>query len=206
MRVKTIPCWYSFDMNEVVTYLERLREIALDQYGFVTVAQAVDAGVPRVELPKMAARGRLERMAHGVYRVPQVASSPQENLALAVLWTASDEACLSHDTALAAWDVSDINPDRVHVSIPRHRRLRRAGGDRYVLHRQDVPPSEKTWWEQLPITTLPRTIEDCIESGVPTYLLRQALERGGRTSMLPPPQRERLVDLLERRDGRQDTP
>lgn len=32
-------------MNEAVTYLEQLREIALDQHGFVTAAQAVAASV-----------------------------------------------------------------------------------------------------------------------------------------------------------------
>jgi len=45
-------------MNEVTTYLEQLREIALDQHGFVTSAQAVAEGIPKVELPKLAARGR----------------------------------------------------------------------------------------------------------------------------------------------------
>ena len=79
-------------MNEVVTYLERLREIALDQHGFVTTAQAVVEGIPKTELPKLAARGRIERVAHGVYRVPQVPATAHDNWALAVLWTGAAEA------------------------------------------------------------------------------------------------------------------
>lgn len=31
---------------EVVTLLDRLREVALDQHGYVTTAQAAEAGVP----------------------------------------------------------------------------------------------------------------------------------------------------------------
>lgn len=53
-------------MSEVVTYLERLRELALDQHGFVTTAQALTDGVPQTELSKLVARERLERVAHGV--------------------------------------------------------------------------------------------------------------------------------------------
>lgn len=188
-------------MNEVVTYLERLREIALDQHGFVTAAQAVADGIPKVELPKLASRGRIERVSRGIYRVPQVPSTGHENLALAVLWTGVDEACISHETALAAWDVSDINPEAIHLTVGRDRRLRRAGGERYIIHRRDLEASQRTWWEGIPITTLPTTIADCVDSGVPTYLIRQALERSGQTSLLPTLERDRLETKLEQRDG-----
>jgi len=187
-------------MDEVRTYLERLREIALDQHGFVTAAQAVEDGIPKVELPKLASRGRIERITRGVYRVPQVPATSHDNLALAVLWTGAEEACLSHDTALAAWGVSDINPERVHITVGRGRRLRRAGGERYVIHYQNLEPEQRTWWEGIPITTLPATIANCIEAGLPTYLLRQAIDRGGRTSLLPRAVSERLRRALENRD------
>lgn len=188
-------------MAEVLTYLERLREIALDQHGFVTAAQAVADGIPKTELPKLAARERIERVTHGVYRIPQVPATPYDNWALAVLWTGAPEACLSHETALAAWDVSDVNPDRIHLTINRARRLRRTGGERYTIHHHDLHPSQRTWWQAIPITTVPTTVADCIEAGTPTYLIQQAIERGGRTSLLPAADRDRLTTLLEERDG-----
>lgn len=49
-------------------YRDIVREIALDQYGFVTTRDASEAGVPAVELPKLAARGGLENVAYGLYR------------------------------------------------------------------------------------------------------------------------------------------
>lgn len=202
VAVRSNPYWYSSDMTEVLTYLERLREVALDQHGFVTTAQAVADGIPKTELPKLASRGRIERVAHGVYRIPQVPTTPHDNWALAVLWTGVAEACLSHETALAAWDVSDVNPDRVHLTVGKHRRLRRAGGERYVIHQRDVDPGLRTWWEGIPITNLPTTIADCIDTGTPSYLIRQAIEIGGRTSLLPASDRDRLIRLLEERDGR----
>ena len=57
-------------MAEVVTYLERLREIALDQHGFVTTAQAVADGVAKTELPRLASRGRAAEIQAQQRRVP----------------------------------------------------------------------------------------------------------------------------------------
>ena len=79
----------------VVTKLERLREVALDQHGFVTTAQAVEEGISHAELSTMVARDRLEHVAHGVYRVPHVAATEFDQYQLAVLWTGASEACLS---------------------------------------------------------------------------------------------------------------
>ncbi|WP_292834590.1 type IV toxin-antitoxin system AbiEi family antitoxin domain-containing protein [Microbacterium sp.] len=186
----------------VVTKLEMLREIALDQHGFVTTAQALTEGVSHAELSTMVARGRLEHVAHGVYRVPQVAATEFDQYHLAALWTGAPEACLSHDTALAAWDISDINPNRIHLTVSRHRRLRRAGGETYVMHYEDLDPSQVTWWEGIPIVTVTTAIDQGIASGVPTYLLRQAIERAGRTSLLLIAERERLTQRLQDRDGR----
>jgi len=185
---------------EVVTYLDRLREVALDQHGYVTSAQALGEGVPRTELSKMVRRGRLDRVAHGVYQVPQVITGRYAPYMLAVLWTGAPEACLSHDTALQAWEISDINPDRIHVAVSRRRRIARQGGQGYVVHHCDLAPSQVTWWEQIRITNVPTTIEQCIDWGVPTYLIKQALERAGQTSLLLAPDRERLATRLEERD------
>jgi predicted transcriptional regulator of viral defense system len=186
----------------VVTKLERLREIALDQHGFVTTAQALEDSVSHAELSTMVARGRIQRVAHGVYRVPQVPETENNQYQLATLWTGVGEACLSHDTALQAWNITDINPDRIHVSVPHSRRLRRAGGERYVVHYEDLSPDQVTMWQGIRIVTVATAIGQGIASGVPTYLIRQALDRAGRTSALSRADRDRLAQELEARDAR----
>lgn len=186
----------------VVTKLERLREVALDQHGFVTTVQAVNEGVSHAELSTLIARGRIERAAHGVYRIPQVSETEHDQYQLATLWTGAPEACLSHDTALEAWGITDINPDRIHISVARHRRLRRSGGERYVIHYEDLLPQQVAWWQGIRTVTAPTAIVQGIASGVPTYLIRQALDRAGRTSMLSAMDRDDLTAILEARDGR----
>ena len=104
-------------MNEVVFDIDRLREVALDQYGFVTTAQAEEAGVSAPSLAMLVKRGRLERVVRSVYRVPQVPPSSFDRFMLALLWTGCDEAALSHETALDAYDVCDVNPTSIHVVV-----------------------------------------------------------------------------------------
>lgn len=59
---------------------------------------------------------------------------------LAVLWTRVPEAALSHETALDAYGISDVNPSRIHLTVGKHRCFPRAGGD-YVVYYEDVAPS-----------------------------------------------------------------
>ena len=70
---------------------------------------------------------------------------------LAVLWTGADEACLSHDTALDAYEVCDINPDRIHLTVRPERRIRRAGGQGYVVHHESLTAEQVGWWQRIPV-------------------------------------------------------
>ncbi|MDR0283338.1 MAG: type IV toxin-antitoxin system AbiEi family antitoxin domain-containing protein [Propionibacteriaceae bacterium] len=186
-------------MAEALTSVDRLREIALEQHGFVTARQAYDAGVSPPLLAMMVRRGRIDHVSRGVYRLGQMPVIPYAPLMQAVLWTGFPEACLSHESALDAWDISDINPDKIHVTVGAKRRVERVIPARYVIHREDLTPPEMTWWESIPIVTAGTAIRQCLETGVPTYLIRQALERSARTGLVPPAERDHLTTLLEAR-------
>jgi predicted transcriptional regulator of viral defense system len=189
-------------MIEVATGVDALREVALDQHGYVTYQQALDAGVSQAALSMLARRDRVDRVAHGVYRVPQVPVTQYDPFMLAVLWTGATEACLSHDTALACWEISDINPTAIHVTVAAKRRIQRQGGEGYVIHHEDLASDQVTWWQEVPIVTVPTAIAQCLDSGVPTYLVRQAIERASRTGDLTSDQTETLTRRLEARHGR----
>lgn len=171
-------------MTVILTDIERLREVALDQYGYVTTAQAEEEGVSRHSLAALARRNRLERVLHGLYRVPQVPETQYDAFMRALLWTGDQEAVLSHDTALDAYEVCDINPTNIFVTVSKGHRVSKSGGDGIVMHRQNIDPEQKTWWHRLPIVTLPCAIEQCIVTDVPTYLVRQAIENGRRKRLL----------------------
>ncbi len=184
-------------MHEVIFDIDKLRSIAAEQHGFVTTSQAEAEGVTKHSLSMLTKRGRIERVAHGVYRIPLFSPTGLERFALALLWTGCPEAVLSHETALDAYGVCDVDPTEIHVTTKR--RVRRSGGDGYALHRQNLEKHQIGWWEELPIVKLNTAIEQCIEWGTPSYLISQAIDNGKRQGMLGEADVERLRQMLEER-------
>ena len=102
-------------------YREIVRDIALDHYGFVTTKDAAAAGVPAVELPKLAARGGLEHVAYGLYRVLDVPPHVLDQFAEALL-RAGEGAFLHGESVLALFALADVNPRQIKVAVRRRTR------------------------------------------------------------------------------------
>lgn len=179
---------------------DELWNIAETQHGFVTAQQAAEAGVSKQALQMLVHRGTLERAAYGVYRFPRYPVGEYDQLALAVLWARVPEAALSHETALDCYGISDVNPNRIHLTVGKHRRFRRADGGDYIIHYEDIAATQVGWWQEIPMVTLVTAIGQCIADGTPTYLLRQAIERGYAQGYLKTTERDALAASLETRD------
>ena len=186
---------YCFDM----TSWDDLWEVAADQHGYLTVQQAEEAGVTYDALKQAAWRGRIDRPARSIYRLPTVPATPHDLEALAVLWTRDPAAALSHDSALSAYEFGDINPSKYHVTVPVARRIRKAGGEGYVIHHQDLRPEQVTWWQGIRTVTPLTAIEQAMTAGVPTYLLRQAITAAHKKALIRDADRRRLTSHLTRK-------
>lgn len=184
-------------MNVKPLARDELWDIATAQHGFVTAQQAADLGVTKGALQMMVQRGTLDRVAFGVYRFPRYPVGEHDQLMLAVLWTRVAEAALSHETALDAYGISDVNPNRIHITVGKQRRFRRMGGEDYVVHYEDLDPRQIGWWQEIPTVTAATAIGQCITFGTPTYLLRQAIERGHAQGYLKAAERDALTQALE---------
>jgi len=164
--------------------IDVLREIALDQHGFVTTAQAVREGIPSIELVKMFSRGRIARVARGVYRVPHMPQSRVDQFQLARLWTGNDNAVISHESALELWEVGDLIPQRIHVTLPRSSRIRRNGGDDYVVHYADIDSSDVRWVDGIPVVSIEVAIQQVIGDDLPTAFINSALDEAENKNFL----------------------
>jgi predicted transcriptional regulator of viral defense system len=185
----------------VPTTLDHLRKHAFDRHGYVRRADALREGASEHALRLLVARGRLERVAHGVYRDPVIPATENDLLHLAVLWTGVDEAALSHETALAVYELGDINPHRIHVTVPKGgHRLRRSGGEQYEVHYENLRPDQVGWFDQIPTVTPVIAIRQCITYGTPTYLLHLAIDLARDTGRLTAGQATTLRTELEHRD------
>lgn len=174
-----------------------LVEIAADRQGLVRTEDATEIGYAAGALDTMARRGQLERVGQGVYRVPFLGVGSLSAYMAAALWPRGVEGVLTHDTALDLWDVCDINPAKIHITVPRrHRPQRRIPGG-YVIHREDLDPKDLTAIEGVPVVTLEMAILQCAEAHVGRDLLEQAVRHGRDRGLLRRRQAQQLVDDLD---------
>src|SRR5689334_19100432 len=97
--------------RDAQTAWRRLVAVAQRQGGYVTAKQARRAGFDYSHLAYHAGAGNLVRAGHGLYRVPELARSPHDQLVRLVLWSRGrddrPQAVVSHDSALALHELSD---------------------------------------------------------------------------------------------------
>jgi predicted transcriptional regulator of viral defense system len=174
---------------------QKLYETAEQQAGYFTAAQAQAVGFSLPLLSYHVKTGFFSRVSRGVYRLSRFPGSPHEDLFVAWLRAGLD-AVISHESALAVYELSDVLPGEVHVIVPRTASRRKRG---MRLHTNRLAPDEVTERAGLPITTVPRTIADVIASGVSQeqveQAVREALQRGLTTN-------EKLLVQAARRGGR----
>lgn len=162
------------------TYRRLLRELARDNYGYVTTQMAAGAGVPAVELRKLAARGGLENVAYGLYQFDDMAGDEHAQLMEAVL-TAGPEAHLVGETVLAMHGLGLVNPAKVHVGTPR--RVRATLPAHIDLVHDNLPAEDLTAYEGIPSTTVARALIDCAPTMMRDRLLA-AVEQANQQGLL----------------------
>lgn len=148
---------YSCDMTGKAKYRDVVREIALDQYGYVTTKQAAEAGVPAIELPKLAARGALENVAYGLYRMPDGPTTAFDQFAEALL-RVGQGAYLHGESVLALFGLADVNPRQVRVAVRKRTRPKLPPFIELTLVKDDVLT---THYEGLESQTLADAILEC---------------------------------------------
>lgn len=174
---------------------DRLFGVAESQAGYFTTVQAGAAGFTPSLLSYHVKRGQFERVRPGVYRLKRFPASPYEDLFVAWLWAGS-EAVISHDSALALYDLSDLLPAETHVTVPRTASRRRAG---LRLHTSGLQRSDVMRYAGLPVTTPARTIVDVASAGLADELVLQAIHEALQRGLVTPSE---LRDAAIARGGR----
>lgn len=159
-----------------------LGEISAGQWGMLTATQARARGINRSNLAHREGDGRLERLAHGVYRQAGSPSLPLDDLRAA--WLSTNPAKLAHERT--------ADPD-VIVGSAAGALVHRIGGidplpyrlithDRRQTQRQEIAYSQRpvdvedvTVRDGLPVTTVERTIADLLRDYGDISLVADAL-------------------------------
>jgi hypothetical protein len=135
------------------------------------------------------ARHRLVGVHRGVYAVGRRPLTGVGRCMAAALAGGLD-AALSNRPAAWAWDLRDSIGGSMHVTVPRRRRSRRG----LVFHECVLPPDERTVHNEIPITTVARTLFDTASTESPARL-RQMIAIAEAREMGDAPS---LQDLMER--------
>jgi predicted transcriptional regulator of viral defense system len=176
-----------------------LLELATDQYGYVSTDDARELEVSPRRLKLLAERGSLARVARGLYRFPPrvVPITPLDQYMEAALLPGG-RGVISHETALAVYELSDVNPVKVHVTVPRAYRIRRKEVPNvFVFHHADLNGAEITRYEGIPIVTPDRAIRDAHAGHLGPALTAQAIDDGERQGLLTQAQADALRQDIE---------
>jgi len=144
-----------------------LADLAAEQWGLLTAAQAGKLGVSAQQVARMAAGGILERLRHGVYRLAGNPANPLDEIRAAWLSlepaaTAADHltqkhpGVLSHRSAAHVHHLGDVDADAIEFTVPRRKQSR--SGDVQFHIDSTLQRSDWTLVDGFPVTTIETTI------------------------------------------------
>src|SRR5882762_884856 len=191
----------------------RLFEIAEQQQGFFTTKQAKAAGFAENTHPYHVQVGNWIREHRGIYRLTLFPTADRPDLVLWALWSRNRneevEGVYGHQTALSLYELLDVNPSKLDMTVPTDFRRNRDIPRILVLHYADAPESDVQTVQGFKFTRPLRTILDVIEAGTVErnfirQALRQAVDRGLitrqqiRNVRMSGPARKIVEDVLRR--------
>jgi predicted transcriptional regulator of viral defense system len=161
--------------------------IASTQHGYFTAAQAEECGISPALLQHHLRTGRYQRIAWGLYRFRDFPESADDDLCAAWLAAGRAHAVVSHASALALLDLSDVIPDGYHLTVPRARRNARALPGT-ILHTTTRPfgATDLTERAGMRVTSPARTILDAAVYGIGPEQITLAIEQAARRAQLDP--------------------
>jgi len=167
----------------------QLFAIAEGQSGFFTAKQAEVAGYQRSNHPYHVRAGNWVREGRGIFRLKQFPVAEEADLVLWSLWSRdrSDRptGIYSHETALRIYDLSDVMPAKLHMTIPRSFRRNAPVPNVLVLHRANLQPTEVEERQGYSVTRPIKTLIDLIRAQtLPEETLRSAFVEASQKGLI----------------------
>jgi predicted transcriptional regulator of viral defense system len=172
-----------------------LFSIADRQAGYFTAAEALVLGYTYPLQSYHKARGHWLDVGWGLYRLRDYPTSDDEELVRLSLWSRDQkgklQAVVSHDTALRIYELSDLLPTKIHLSVPK--RFRKAAPANVVFHKVELTEGDSRDGGGYRVTTPLRTLLDAANSSVSPEQLEQAVGEALARGLV---RRRRLVEAL----------
>src|SRR3954468_12479024 len=165
-------------------------EIATRQWGNVTRAQLLAAGIKRGAIDRRVERGLLIHEHGGVYRVGHTAPSTEATYMAAVL-AGREGALLCSRAAAHLMRLLTGSPPPPEVIAPKERHIEGVKS----RHERHIDPRDRAVWQGIPTTTVARTLVD-LAAELPEHALGRAVHQA---SVLHRTEPEDIEAVLARR-------
>lgn len=168
---------------------KKLLEIAFEQGGYFTAKQAVACGIKTNNHPHFVKKGDWELEWRGIYRATSFPRTPHDDYILWTLWTQNragePQGVISHESALAAYELSDVMPPRVHVTVPKTFRKSAQTPKAIVLHKGELNEKNVEGRDGFKVTRPLQTIHDLLrDKRIEVHLIEQAYMEARRRGLI----------------------
>ncbi len=168
---------------------DALFAVAEGQEGYFTSKQATNAGYQLGSQAHHVKSGNWARVERGIYRLTRFPQSPEEQLVIYALWSRNregrPEGVYSHQTALSIHELSDVNPAKLHMTVPVAFRRTAKTPNVLVLHRSNLDQKDIELRQGFAVTRPLRTIADlAVAESTARGLVQQALMEGRRSGVI----------------------
>jgi predicted nucleotidyltransferase len=156
---------------------DSLFAVAESQQGYFTSAEAKSLGYDYPLQFFHVKQGNWVRVDHGIYRLKKFPAARHEDLIRWWLWSRK-KAVISHHTAAALYDLGDLLPAKIHLTVPLN--FRKSPTKSLTLHKATLSEFEVEKRDGFPVTKPLRTILDLARS----HLDDERLEAVARDAIL----------------------
>ena len=184
---------YTFGMS----FYDEIYEHAADNYGLITSAKAKEIGIPSVELVKLAHRGRLRRIGHGVYRAKHYIPTPLDKYAEAVALVGKG-AYIFGESVLSMHGLALVNPAVIYVATTARVRKTLPVGIALIFRKEE---DHVACYEGIPSQSVFDAIIVC-RSSVMSERLEDAVDEAYRQGLIS--EKEATFARKEIRNGRKE--
>lgn len=168
-----------------------LAGVAFTQAGYFTAAQALEIGYSYQAQKYHADHGNWLRVDRGIYRLPNWPAEQQDGYVRWSLWSGG-RGVVSHESALAVHELSDLDPTRIHLTVGPDFHARDEAVTLHIATLDEDHIERRGAWS---VTTPTRTLLDVAASNISQENIERAVADALRIGRLS------RRDLLRATDG-----
>lgn len=177
-----------------------LFRIASGQQGYFTSAQAIEAGYDNSNHSYHVEQSNWIREIRGIYRLAKFPISNEGQYIIWSLWSRNRkgeiQGTYSHESALSLYDITDVMPSKLHMTVPKNFRRGKPLPKILILHKSTLHKKDIIQRQGYQLTSPYRTVLDIIsEASLEDTFIKQAIIHFRNKGLLT---KKQIYDMIEK--------